>query len=43
MQPPLMLIFYLWVGPGADFSRRLDTKWKESGICRFDKLAVSIN
>jgi len=24
--------------PGADFSRRLDTEWKEKGICRFDYL-----
>ena len=32
--------YYLFMGfcPNADFENRLDTEWKEKGICRFDYL-----
>ena len=29
-------ILFMGFCPGADFSQRLDTDWKEQGICRFD-------
>ncbi len=31
-------ILFMGFCPGADFSERLDTEWKEKGICRFDYL-----
>jgi len=31
-------ILFMGFCPGADFSNRLDTEWKEKGICRFDYL-----
>lgn len=29
-------ILFMGFCPGADFNERLDTEWKEKGICRFD-------
>lgn len=29
-------ILFMGFCPGADFDERLDTEWKEKGICRFD-------
>lgn len=29
-------VLFMGFCPGADISRRLDTQWKEEGICRFD-------
>ena len=31
-------VLFMGFCPGADFSERLDTEWKEQGICRFDYL-----
>jgi len=31
-------ILFMGFCPGADFDERLDTVWKEQGICRFDYL-----
>lgn len=31
-------VLFMGFCPGADFSERLDTEWKEKGICRFDYL-----
>ena len=31
-------ILFMGFCPGADFSERLDTEWKEKGLCRFDYL-----
>ncbi len=31
-------ILFMGFCPGADFNERLDIKWKEKGICRFDFL-----
>lgn len=37
-KPKDQYILFMGFCPGADFSERLDTEWKEKGICRFDYL-----
>jgi len=36
--PPDTYILFMGFCPGADFRERLDTEWKQKGICRFDFL-----
>ena len=37
-KPTDSYILFMGFCPGADFSERLDTEWKNKGICRFDFL-----
>lgn len=37
-EPVDSYILFMGFCPGADFNERLDTSWKEQGICRFDYL-----